>query len=253
LGVELEPGEIRELLLRMRFGAKVEKDSIIVEVPPYRTDILHPMDLVEDVAIAYGYANFTPFEDAIKLRGRLREETKLSNRLRDFMVGMGFQETMTLIMTNKNDLFTRMLCLEEPVAEAESAVSSEHSTARSWLTPSLMRVLEANKNHEYPQRFFEVGACISGDGRDMTLISAVAAHAKTSFSEVKSVVLGLYESLGLAHEAKPFDHPSFIKGRCAQTPHGFYGEVHPQVLLNFGLEVPVTAMEFETAEFSTKK
>lgn len=246
LGVGLSPSEIKDFLERMRYGVKVEGNNLVVSVPAYRTDVLHQMDLVEDVAIAYGYMDFTPLEDDIKLRGKLKPETEFANKLRDIIIGLGFQEAMTLVMTNKHDLFERTLAVEETVVEAESAVSSEHSMARNWLLPSMLKTLEVNKNHEYPQRFFEVGLVVDGGGVNHQKIAGVVAHAKTSFSEIKSIVLGLCESVGVEHTTKAGKHPSFIDGRCAITPHGFYGEIHPQVLENFNLEVPATGFELET-------
>jgi len=79
---------------------------------------------------------------------------------------MSFQEVMTLIMTNKENLFAKMNMPEEQVCEAENPVSSEHSVARTYLLPSLLQVLEKNKNREYPQRVFEIGDCITGDGSE---------------------------------------------------------------------------------------
>jgi len=245
LGVELKKEKVKELLERMRFGVDDMSDDIVVSIPAYRTDILHPIDLVEDVAIAYGYMKFTPREDDIKVRGGLKPETVFENKIRGIMNGLGFAESMTLVMTNKRDLFERMQKKQEAVVESESAVSSEHSVARNWLLPSMMKVLEVNKNHEYPQRFFEVGLCLNEDGRNLQKISGVVAHARTNFSEMKSIVLGVYESIGVEHTAKAGKHPSFMEGRCAQTPHGIYGEIHPQVLENFSLEVPVTAFELD--------
>jgi len=248
LGMKFTASEVKRLLERMRFGVNVKGDSLVVSVPPYRTDVLHPMDLVEDVAIAYGYMNFKPEEDDIKLRGELSSETKFAGKLRDILTGLGFSETMTLVMTNQRDLFERTLVKAEAVVEAESAVSSEHSVARSWLLPSMLTTLEVNKNNEYPQRFFEVGLCVSGDGLDVEKIAGVIAHAKTNFSEIKSVVLGLYESIRVEHKVKAGEHPSFIEGRCGLTKQGFYGEIHPQVLRNFSLEVPATGFELDVKE-----
>ena len=107
----------------------------------------------------------------------------------------------------------------------------------------IFKILEVNKNNEYPQRFFEVGQCIDAEGNDSYKIAGVIARGKTNFSEIKSTALGMYEKIGLPQEVRALDHPSFISGRCAETKEGFYGEIHPQVLNNFELEQPVTALE----------
>jgi len=60
---------------------------------------------------------------------------------------------------------------------------------------------------------------------------------------MKSIFTGILGNLGMKYKIKEFEHGSFIPGRCASVKYGFFGEIHPQVLENFNLEVPVTAFE----------
>jgi len=76
-------------------------------------------------------------------------------------------------------------------------------------------------------------------------------HAKASFSEIKGFVLSLAESTGKKAEVKEEEHGCFLKGRCAALyldgkKVGWFGEVSPEVLSNFGLEQPVCAAEIKT-------
>jgi phenylalanyl-tRNA synthetase beta chain len=134
---------------------------------------------------------------------------------------------------------------EEVVVEAVNPVSVEQSIARTWLLPSLMVVLEKNRNREYPQRIFEVGDVVTGEGVTIKKVAGVIAHGKTNYSEIKAVVSGLFANLRLKAEDMPYNHPSFIEGRCSRNRFGFYGELGPEVLSNFGVEVPVTAFELK--------
>jgi len=245
LGLELSIGEVGSLLERMRYGVSKGDSKLKVKVPAYRADVLHPIDLVEDVAIAYGYMNFKPEVPRLHGLGKPEQFEAYCEDVRDVMVGLGFTEVMTLVLTNRRDLFGRMNAPEEGVAEAVKPVSTEQSVARSWLLPSLMAVLEKNRSREYPQRIFEVGDVVLGDGAAVGKAAGVIAHARTSYSEVKAVVLGLLSSIGLEAGDEPYSHPSFIEGRCSRNRYGFYGEVSPEVLSNFGLEVPVTGFELK--------
>lgn len=245
LGVKLTGKDVKHLLGKMRYDVVLSGKKIGVKVPAYRTDVLHPIDLVEDVAIAYGYDKFNPQEITSYTRGSKDPLEVFSSRIRDLMVGVGFQEVMTLVMSNKKDLFDRMNLVGEDVVETENPVSQEHSVARSWLLPSLFVVLEKNKNREYPQRIFEVGDCITSRGFDMRRLAAVVAQSKTNYSEIKSTVTGLLESVGAEYSIKALNHGSFIPGRCAGFDCGVFGEIHPKVLVNYGLEVPVTAFEVD--------
>jgi phenylalanyl-tRNA synthetase beta chain len=252
LGLNLSSTEIADYLARMRYGVKASGDTLSVSIPAYRTDVLHPMDLVEDVAIAYGYHNFIPEE--LTYHTRVREDTleRNASALQDAMIGLGFTEVMTLIMTNKKTLFRDMEAPEKEVVETENPSSEEHSVCRNWLLPSLMTVLAKNKTREFPQKVFELGDVVLSSGANKKNLAAVVSHARTNYSEIKSTVEGILSSLGVNCEVKALPHPSFIPGRCAETCGGFFGEIHPQVLENFGLEMPVTAFELSVEDLLSR-
>ena len=244
LGVELTPSEIGIYLERMRHGVKITGNLLEVSVAAYRSDILHPIDLVEDVAIAYGYMNFEPKVPKLYSLGRGDKLEKFCEKVRDNLVGLGYMEVMTLILTNERDLFERMGVEVEPTVSATKPVSLDQGVARNWLLPSLMVVLEKNRNREYPQKIFEVGACILADGSTQMKAAGVFAHGASNFAEIKSSVYGLATNIGLELEDEPYSHPSFIEGRCCKNKNGFFGEVNPNVLVSYGIEVPVSAFEF---------
>ncbi len=243
LGTGFTGDEVKSMLERMRYGVESAGEKLRVEVPAYRSDILHPIDLVEDVAIAYGYMEFEPDVPALYTLGKPDPLEGYCGEARDVLTGLGFMEVMTLTLTSRRDLFERMNAPEEDAVEAVKPVSSEQSVARTWLLPSLMAVLEKNRNREYPQRVFEVGDVITGEGKTVRKAAGVIAHGRTNYSEVKAAVLGLLNALNLESDEEPYNHPSFIEGRCSRNSYGFYGEVNPEVLGNYGLEVPVTGFE----------
>jgi len=245
LGTELKASEVKKLLEKMRYGVEVKGDVLEVMVPAYRTDVLHAFDLVEDVAIAYGYMNFKPEEIRVHTTAAKNPLEDFSSKIRTIMVGGGFQEIMSLVMTNPQDLFDRMNVNREIVTEAENPVSAEHSVCRTWIIPSLINFLSKNKNQEYPQKIFEIGDCIKPDGKNVRHIAAAVAHSKTNFSEMKAVLEGVLKTLGADYPITNFAHNSFIPGRCASVGVGFFGEFSPKVLHDFGLEVPVTAFELD--------
>ncbi len=245
LGLELDDGEIKKLLERMRFGVTGRgQGKLEVSIPAYRADILHPIDLVEDVAIAYNYSRFKWEIPRIPTIGVEDVAEIFYSEVRELMIGFGFQEVMTLIMTNVNDLFKKMNLSPEPVVETMNPVSTNHAIARSWLLPSLTSILERNKNREYPQRIFETGLCMNDKGEECMKLAGIVAHSKTNYSEIKSLAAGFLNNVGVDYEIDSLDHGSFIVGRAASTAYGFFGELAPVVLENFGLEVPLTAFEF---------
>src|SRR5881628_712752 len=106
LGVPLGAERIRQALLAYGYEASASKDrgAISVKIPPYRNDLMHPLDVVEDVAISRGYGEFTPIMPSQFTVGSLSRLEEMSDRVRDMMVGMGFQEIISNIMASRQEL-----------------------------------------------------------------------------------------------------------------------------------------------------
>src|SRR3989344_9162187 len=99
LDLDLKPKEVKEILEKMRFGV-VGNDVLI---PAYRTDVMHPIDLVEDIAIGHGYERFEPRIPKIPTLAVPLEGREFANKLREVMVGLGYQEAVTFVLTNEKE------------------------------------------------------------------------------------------------------------------------------------------------------
>ncbi|MEM5804653.1 MAG: phenylalanine--tRNA ligase subunit beta [Candidatus Aenigmatarchaeota archaeon] len=256
LGLDINAKEAAILLERMRFNASPGKDGMIeVEIPPYRTDIMHPIDLVEDIAIMYGYDNIEPYLPEVATIGSEKPIEATTRKLRELMIGSGYQEVITYVLTSKENLFKKMGIKEEAVAETLNHKSEEYYACRNWLLPNIMGVLYANRHNAFPQKVFEIGDCItlSSDetGTKVTRrLCGAESHEKANLTGIKSVAEELLRNMGMKHEIRQLSHPSFIETRCGEIiingkRAGFLGEVHPQVLNNFNIEMPVVAFEIE--------
>ena len=243
LGKDLNASGISELLRRMRFEAKPQGDSVSVMIPSYRADILHPIDLVEDVAIAHGYMDFEPEAPPLYSLGEPDGFEQYLEDIRGAALGLGLCEVMTLMLTSQNNNFSRMSMKAQPAISAKNPVSKEQAIVRTWLLPSLMKVLSDNRSREYPQNIFEIGKCISPEGTQTTRLAAAIAGGDCGFSQIKAIFSGIAKSADMDMKDTQFDHPSFISGRCAGSQDSFFGEIHPEVLNAFGIEVPVAAFE----------
>jgi len=256
LGFDLTDKQVTSYLKRMGYGVKTGR-PLGVLVPCYRTDIMHPIDLVEDVAIAYGYDNFVPEIPEIASPAGEDKLEVFCRQLRNFLVGFGFIETMTFMMTNKRNLFERMWLPVEPVAETSNPKTEEYTVLRNMLIPSLMEVLSINKHHPYPQNLYEVDAVILLDEHEETgartakRLSAVLCHARANFSEAKAVMNSILGNLGLTQvEVEAAGPPCFIEGRrlvakVDERPICWAGELRPEALESWGLEMPVAGLEMD--------
>ena len=255
IGIPLTIQEVTGLLERARYGvSKAAENEIIVEIPCYRPDIMHPIDIVEDIAIAYDLNRMEPKWPQISTVGGLSRETRLRNLVRELMVGLGYQEILTFTLTNPDVLFKRMNIPPERVVEVANPKVSSMTCLRSWLLPNLMEFLSRNTHVEYPQRIFEVGYCVLHDEkrtnktRDVEKLACVTIHSNAGFSEAKSALDALLTNLGVGYQLKETTHGSFIEGRVGkiiirEEAVGLIGEIHPLVLQNWSLENPAAAFE----------
>ena len=256
LGLGLNENKIEETLKRMRYDVrKMKGGKMELSVPSYRSDILHTVDIIEDVAIGYGYNNIQPLLPKIATIGKQSDLEKLSKKIRELMLGFEMQEILNFVLTNEENEFKKMN-IDGKAVEILNPISNEFSICRTWLLPSLLKTLAANKHVEYPQKIFEVGDCIHIVEKEETKtksirkLAAVVSNYETNLTELKSLVESVLKNLDYNYTIKEFNHPSFIESRCGEIlvdnkRIGFFGEVHPQVLENWKLENPVIAFEIE--------
>lgn len=246
LGIKLKSGQLKSLLEGMRHGYS----NGVVTVPSYRHDVMHPVDIVEDVAIMYGYDNFEASPLTSYTVGSAKPMQRLIDTFRELWVGAGYQEVLSPVLTNKELLYGKMHVPDKGTIELENFVSMTYSCVRSWILPVTLEILSKNKHVEYPQKIFEQGVVTirSGEPLDEEHIAGVSAHSLATFTEGKQVVESVLRSVGAVPEFDEFELGCFIPGRAASvsingTQIGFVGEIHPQVLDEFGLTTPVVGVE----------
>ena len=241
-----------DALEKMGLDARVKGKVIEVDIPAWRVDILHPIDIVEDMAIGYGYDKISPELPKSMTFG----ESLSSNKIHETMIGLGFNEVLTISLSSEEEQFEKMNLKPREVVSIENPISSKHSCIRVSLLPSLMEILSKNRHNELPQMIYEVGEIveiIDGVPLNKTMVSGVKIDAKTGFTECKSIVEALLRNMGIKADIEEKKSGAFIDGRCAsllkdEKPIGYFGEVHPSVISNFELEYPAIAFEIYADE-----
>ncbi len=254
-GVSLKPKEIARLLERVGLGVKrVRGSRLDVLYPAFRGDIMGPRDILEDVLIALGYNALEPETPNFFTVGDLQRITLLEDAIRELLIGFGAQEILSFVLTSPETL--RRAKTPGAFAEIENPVSSQYSVLRNALLPVILDFLSENTRVSYPQRVFEIGEVVVPDEdsptglRTDSHVAYASAHAEATFTEARQVLEALLRGLGIDFTVSPFDHPTFIEGRCAALSVrgervAVVGEVHPAVLEAFGLEMPVAAFELD--------
>ncbi|MFX1566250.1 MAG: phenylalanine--tRNA ligase subunit beta, partial [Promethearchaeota archaeon] len=256
IGYDFGGAAIARALRRMRMDAKPDQTSIHVGIPAYRVDILHDVDIIEDVAIGYGYNRIEPELPQTMTVGQELPMTTMLRTIRDLMVGLGYQEITNYVLTNNRLLFEKMNLPKKAVVEIANPKSMEYHLARNKLLPGLLAFLGENTAQELPHRIFELGSVVTLNPRAETCtntvpnLAAAIVNSRVDITGLKAELFTLLANLGLKGKVTKTSHPSFIKGRVARLAIngqrlGALGEIHPAVLRNYGIEAPCVAFEFQ--------
>ena len=272
-GLPLNMQEVKALL--QKAGYDVENGYAVV--PHYRADIMHPVDVIEDVAIAYGFDKIPEEPLRSYTTGSKDKAVAAINSLRKVVSGMGFQEIFSHILTAKKSLISGIGVEEKDAAaaakkivELDNFMSETYSAVRDSLLPGLLDVLAKNKHADYPQKIFEEGIIAAREGGkvlESRSIALMSAHSKADFTEQKQHLSAILSSLGVQFTIKPAEHPAFIKGRVGEIivnktqigksrfsplagkatweAVGIIGEISPAVLSSCGIEMPATGIELD--------
>ena len=244
LGLRVPTLEAVEALRRMRYDARADGDLLHVRAPAYRTDLLHEVDIAEDLAIAWGYDRYPKGLPREQTYGTPTAENEFSDALRVLLIGYGYQEVMCLTVAAAQDDFDT-----PDRATIRNPVGEDLTTLRSSLVPGLFGIFRLNKHRELPQRVFEVADVVIG-GRNVRKLGVAAIHHKASFTEAKSLALSLLRDVGRKGEVEAVEDPNFIPGRSAAIlvggkDLGHFGEIHPRILEAYALVQPAIALEID--------
>jgi len=252
LGTNLSSEEIINCLMKMGYHvAQEDEDHLSVQIPAWRPDILHEIDLVEDVSVGYGYDNFQRDMPKSLTFGKQLDRRNLEHNLRSIMIGLGFTEVTTFTISNEQDEFKRMNLEEHTHVIIKNPIGEEYSCLRFGLLPSLLKILAENKHHSLPQQIFELGIIVDESFKNKTNLAGIKTSAKAHFTESKALVESILLNIGQDYEIQEKMHPAFVEGRCAAViaddqEIGYFGELHPQTITAFQLEHPIIAFEFST-------
>jgi len=253
LGEDVSLSDVKKQLSAYGHEVSARGNKVSVVVPPYRDDIMHPIDLVEDYAISRGYDSFEAIMPRQSTVGSLSRIELLSDTVRDHMIGSGFQELMSNILCSREELDYAMP-EGERLVEVDNVMSLAYSVLRNRIIPSLLNVEAASSKAFYPHRIFEVGEVAvfdtdnnMGSRTDLNL-GALISHPGANFSEMHSILDILLYYLGLEYRLEPALHPLFIPGRCGTImlkgeALGSIGELRPEALERKQIAMPCAGFE----------
>jgi phenylalanyl-tRNA synthetase beta chain len=175
------------------------------------------------------------------------------------MVGLGYWEVMTLVLTSPEQAYHAMRLPPDPrAAQLANPISTDQTELRVSLLPGLLETLKANTHRELPQKIFEVGDITTLDDRAETgaaeglVVAAAFIDAKAGAADIRAACDALAAEIGCGPDLEVRNGAlgCYLEGRCGEIffkgrKVGHLGEIHPEVLENFGLGHPVAVFELD--------
>jgi phenylalanyl-tRNA synthetase beta chain len=256
LGVNLGGEQIQNALKKAGVASRYDNGTITVTPPPYRNDFLHAVDIVEDVMIGRGLETFEPVTPGDATVGRLTKEELFGRKVRDLMIGMGFQEMIYNYLGSKKDFIDKMGISGHDVLQILNPMTENYEFVRNSVAPNLLETESVSGHAVYPHHIFEVGKIVRLDASDnqgsvtRNSLGFLSAGADENFNQANSRIASLFYYLDVEFTVKESADPRFIPGRGADVfvggrRAGVFGEVHPQVLENWGVTVPACLADLD--------
>lgn len=272
VGIKKTPNQVAELLSKMSLKTKVKnKDMLMVEIPPTRHDVIHPCDIYEDVAIAYGYNEIEKTIPHVSTIAAELPLNKLTDHIRVELAQAGFTEALTFSLCSREDVADKLGYKIEnvPAVHISNPKTLEFQVARTSLLPGLLKTIAANKKMPLPHKLFEVSDVVLRDNtaevgaRNNRRLCAVYANKSAGFEIIHGLVDRVLLLLEIpwstdkdenGYYLRAADDPTFFPQRCAEIvcygeTIGKMGVLHPDVLSKFELNIPCSAMEINIEPF----
>ncbi len=257
LGLDLTEKELKKLLEKMGH----EYGGGTVKISAWRTDILHEVDLIEDIAIAYGYENFIPEIPEISTIGQEDKKEIIKRKISKILEGVNMIEVSNYHLTNKKNQFKKMGISEKQEKEFIEVEESktDYNILRKDLTHYLLKNIAENIDAEYPQQIFEIGKVFTLSEEINEKENCAAAITPGNFTQIRQNLEYLFRMLDIKIDFKESEDfpPWFIEGRVAEIildnqRIGFIGEIHPKILKNCKIKMPLALFEISLQEIFGK-
>ena len=256
LGSEFSVEQAVGNLTRMGIETESRTTSIVAFPPEYRDDFLHPVDVVEDIMVGAGMNFFEPVLPEDFTVGRLSPATAFGRKVKDVMVGLGFQEMMYSYLGSEKDYIGKMGLTDPPMVRIANPMSENYEYVRASIFPNLLGSESVSGNGVYPHHIFEIGKVVLPSDTDnygsetRNFLGFLSSDSGADFNMVNSQVSALFFYLSREYSLEELEDPRFIPGRAARIVYngascGCFGEVHPKILENWNIQMPVTLCEVD--------
>jgi len=267
-------GVIAEKANSAEKGTKaIDLPGIRAYPPEYRNDFLHAADVVEDIMIGRSLGSFKPLPPADSTVGRLLPITLFSRQVKELFIGLGYQEMIYNYLGSKKDLVENMRGETSvdttTVGTTESRpdgakiiriynpMTENYEYVRDSVLASLMTSESISGRSVFPHKIFEVGkvawletAAGHTESQTRQYTGFLHAGSDANFNTASAELQALFYYISREYDVQESSDPRFIPGRAAAIIYkgkqiGVFGELHPELLDNWGVTIPCTGGEVD--------
>lgn len=254
LGVELSEEYMIDTLNNLELRSYKKDDYIEVNIPTFRSDINMETDLVEEIGRIYGFHNIKsePLVGVLTKGGK-SEKREIEDYIKKSLTAMGLNEitTYSFISPKSYDkIDLPMDSIKRRNIVIMNPLGDDFSVMRTTLIPNTLDVLSRNYKHSVKKAWsYEIGNIFIPKNIDETILPSeiktltLGMYGNTDFFHLKGILNKLFSLLGIedVEYLVEENNDSFHPGICANIVSrklelGVIGEVHPDVLNNYGLK-----------------
>ncbi len=254
LGIKLTKAQIKKALKRMGVFCVIDKEKVYITVPEYRNDFLHPIDIVEDIMIGYDLNNFETEMPSSFTMGRLSKAEELNRKVKDILIGLGFQEMMYNYLGSAKTFKEKMNVETDDYIQIANPMSENYEFVRPSILPNLLDSESVSAMASFPHKIFECGKVAFKNAKENSGTSTYNylglsySDSSVSYNDMASIISNLFYFMKVDYKLEVREDTRFILGRCADIivngkKVGYFGEIHPIVLTNWNITTPVIASE----------
>jgi phenylalanyl-tRNA synthetase beta chain len=260
IGYDVSASDASDVFGRLMMPTRTEGDEVTVEIPGYRSDIEHEVDLIEEIVRVQGYEHVGSTLPPVRQAGGTPDAYSFRARLRSLLMRAGLRELWSFPFASEADL---ALTGDHDAIRVTNPLQADEGWLRTRLTPGLLKAIRRNANRQARSvALFEIGTVfclVDGEPEERTKIALAMTGAAEDgwtgtrdfdFFDAKGVVEALMTDLGIAWSVGDAVGTPFHPGRSAFVlvdgmPIGVMGELHPRVVDSFGVTGKIAAAELE--------
>lgn len=262
IGADISTEKMKEYLEALEFTVD---SNFTVTIPTFRNDVEGQADIIEEITRIYGYENIpSKLMDTTFTQGGKSYKQKLIDRAKDVLAAQGLFEVFTYSFVSPGVFNKINLKAENPLRNAIKLINplgEDQSIMRTTIIPNIMEVIARNYNRKIEAgQFFELSKVYLTEALPLTDLAderdllTLGMYGNVDFFDIKGIVENLMEEFNIKnYRILSSNHDSFHPGRTAELiinnkRIGWLGEVHPDVLDNYGMSNRVYVAELNFDE-----